>query len=151
VNHPFESRVGPGCSALNIASRRRGDVSFDVEVRKERCVKFGTRGTAPAEGHRVWTVQALAEIFGFNVSGVLYRVSSCYSILVEPQYVTYHVPVEASVRADIVGVDITGHISLDQVTMTEKLTVGKARQRTSRIDSGSCRRGVRFQRHLCVL
>jgi hypothetical protein len=106
VNHPFESRVSPGRSALNIASCRCGDVSFDVEVGKERCVKFGTGGTAPAEGHRVRTVQALAEVFGLNVSGVLYRVSSRYSILVEPQYVTYHVPVETSVRANIVGVDI---------------------------------------------
>lgn len=34
---------------------------------------------------------------------------------------------------------------------TEELTDGKVRQRMFRIDSRSCRRGVRFQRHLFML
>lgn len=78
MNHPFESRVSPGCSTRNIASRRCGDVSLDTEIGKERCVKGGTGGTASAEDHRVWAVQALAVGLGLNVSGVLYRVRGSY-------------------------------------------------------------------------
>lgn len=74
VDHPFESRVRPGCSTLNIASLRCGNISLDIEVGKERCVELGTGGTAPAEGHRVRAVQALAVGLGLNVSGVLYRI-----------------------------------------------------------------------------
>lgn len=78
VDHPFESRVSPRCSTLNIASPRCGNVSLDIEVGKERCVELGTGGTAPAEGHRVRAVQALAVGLGLNVSGVLSRVRGCY-------------------------------------------------------------------------
>lgn len=78
MNNPFESRVSPGCCTLDIASTRCGDVSLDIEVGKERRVKLGTGGTAPAEGHRVRAVQALAVALGLNVSGVLYRVRVRY-------------------------------------------------------------------------
>ena len=68
MNNPLHARLSARCSSRDISSTGLRNVALDVKIGKERRVDIGPWGSATAEIHGVWTMETLAEAFGFDMT-----------------------------------------------------------------------------------